>query len=168
MLIEKRPATVGCGRRVLGSCRASILVMAVGFFASGCDTATETFTRAAIKGSVTLDDQPLDGASIRFIPIDDTIGPKTEFPIVQGEFSATRTQGPPIGNHRVEIDWVDQAWQHDDEQALEKLSQSPRAKISRPTLPDRYHQRSTLTATVDAADDDAVQRLTFPLTSRTR
>lgn len=148
--------------------RRFLLVTAASVMISGCDDHTETFTRAAIRGSVTLDDQPLDGASIRFIPIDNTIGPKTEFPIVQGEFSATRTQGPPIGNHRVEIDWVDQAWQHDDEQALEKLRQSPRTKISRPTLPDRYHHRSTLTATIGAADDDAVHRLTFPLTSRTR
>lgn len=168
MRIKKRPGQFGCGGSKRIARRRFLLAITASAMISGCDDNAETFTRAAINGSVTLDDQPLDGASIRFIPLDNTIGPKTEFAIVQGEFSATRKQGPPIGGHRIEIDWVDQQWQHDDEQAVEKLRQSPRTKISRPTLPDRYHRRSTLTATVEAADDDAGQRFTFPLTSRTR
>jgi len=138
------------------------------FFASGCDTATESFTRAAIQVSVTLDDQPLDNATIRFIPIDQTTGPKTEYLITQGESSTDRTLGPPVGRHRVEINVVDQEWQHDDEQVLERLRQLPQTKISRPTLPDHYHKSSTLTAKIDASADEAFQKLTFPLSSRTQ
>jgi len=168
MLIRKCHVAVGCDRRQLISTCSLISMIAACLFGSGCDSPSESFTRAEIKGSVKLDDQPLDNATIRFIPIDNTIGPKTEFPITQGEFASDQTKGPPIGMHRVEINFVDQEWQHDDEQAIEKLQQSPRTKISRPTLPDRYHKLSTLTAIVEASVDDTVQILTFPLSSRTR
>jgi hypothetical protein len=133
---------------------------------SGCGGPAEPFTRAAIKGTVTLDDQPLDSATIRFIPTGETVGPKTEFPVNQGEFAADQSIGPPIGDHRVEIDLIDQQWQHDDEQAIEKLQQSPQKKISRAILPDRYHKMSSLTATIESATDESAQTLTFPLTSR--
>lgn len=94
------------------------------------------------------------------------MGPKTEFPISQGEFLADQSIGPPVGDHRVEINLIDEQWQHDDEQAIEKLQQSPQKKISRAVLPDRYHKMSSLTATIQAAADDEAQTLIFPLTNR--
>lgn len=154
------------GRSGVNSNRWILLFVSLGLTVSGCGGTTETFTRAAIKGTVTLDDQPLDNATIRFIPTGSTVGPKTEFPISQGEFLADQSIGPPVGDHRVEIDLIDEQWQHDDEQAIEKLQQSPQKKISRAVLPDRYHKMSSLTATIESAADDEAQTLTFPLTSR--
>jgi hypothetical protein len=113
-----------------------------------------------------LDDKPLESATIRFIPTGNTVGPKTEFPITNGEFAAGQSNGPPVGGHRVEINFVDEQWQHDDEQAIEELRKTPRKRVSRLALPDRYHKASTLTATVDDSQDDSPQSLTFPLTSR--
>ncbi|HBJ35750.1 MAG TPA: hypothetical protein DDZ51_13595 [Planctomycetaceae bacterium] len=150
----------------LGPFRSLLLLASLGCAASGCGGPAESFTRAAVKGTVTLDNQPLDSATIRFVPTGDTVGPKTEFPISQGQFLASQSFGPPIGDHRVEIDVIDQQWQHDDEQAIEKLQQSPRKKISRAVLPDRYHKMSSLTATIEPTSDENAQILTFPLTSR--
>jgi len=134
----------------------------------GCSGAPETFTRVAVTGMVTLDDQPIDGAMIRFIPLGATAGPKTAFEIRQGKFEVNATHGPPVGSHRVEIQWIDNQWQHDDEQTLEKLRQTRGAKIQRPSLPDRYHINSTLTARLEVPSDGTAQELTFPLSTRTR
>lgn len=157
---------IRCGRCGMAIPFNVLFVVAVCFIIPGCDGTSESFTRSAIKGTVTLDNQPLDSATIRFVPTGNTDGPKTEFSISNGEFSAGQSNGPPVGNHRVEIDLVDDQWQHDDEQAIEKLRKSPRKKISRPTLPDRYHKLSTLTATIDPSQEDSPQVLTFPLTTR--
>jgi len=134
----------------------------------GCTDTSETFTRVAVMGTVTLDDQPLDSATIRFIPLGTTVGPKTAFDIHQGRFEADATLGPPIGSHRVEIQWVDDQWQPDDEQAFERLRQTRGAKIQRPSLPDRYHTHSTLTAMLEVPNDGSAQELTFPLSTRTQ
>jgi hypothetical protein len=166
MLSSKRLSLIGLGHNGSSSVRCLTLVGILCWGVSGCGGPEEPFTRAAIKGTVTLDDKPLDSATIRFIPTGNTVGPKTEFPVNQGEFAADQSIGPPVGDHRVEIDVIDQQWQHDDEQAIAELQQSPGKKISRATLPDRYHKASSLTATIEASPNDSAQVLTFPLSSR--
>jgi hypothetical protein len=135
-------------------------------FVCGCDGPPEAFTRGAVQGTVTLDGQPLNSAIIRFVPTGSTVGPKTEFPVNEGEFTAVKSLGPPVGAHRVEIDLIDQQWQIDDEEAIAKLQKSPRTRITRPTLPERYHRSSTLTATIEDTPKGEVQTLTFPLSTR--
>ncbi len=135
----------------------------------GCEQPSEPFTRVSVEGVVTLDDQPLDQAMIRFIPIGSTAGPKTMFPIREGRFTASAIDGPPVGTHRVKIDLIAEGeFAHDDEQALQTLTQSPRRTITRPRLPDIYHLNSTLTATLESTDEGEPQRLSFPLSSRPR
>jgi hypothetical protein len=135
-------------------------------FVSGCDGPPETFTRGAVQGTVTLDGQPLNSAIIRFVPTGNTVGPKTEFAVNEGEFAAVKSLGPPVGTHRVEIDLIDRQWQPDDEEAIAKLQQSPRTRITRPTLPERYHKSSVLVATIEDTPKGEVQTLTFPLSTR--
>jgi len=138
----------------------------------GCDSPAEPFTRVAIDGTVTLDEQPLDSAVIRFIPTGSTQGPKTSFEIRQGRFVADRQIGPPVGSHRVEIEAVDPRWRHDDEEAIDQLIQSRTRDIKRTRLPDSYHTNSSLTATLATpppdSGGDAPQTLTFTLSSRLR
>ena len=136
----------------------------------GCGRPEEPFRRVAIEGSVTLDSRPLESASVRFVPIGTTSGPKTSFDVRDGRFVACARTGPPVGTHRVEIESVDPAWRHDDEEAVERLRQARARKITRERLPDRYHPHSALTVTLTAPESnsarDSPQVLTFDLSSR--
>jgi hypothetical protein len=136
----------------------------------GCGRPDEPFTRVAIDGSVTLDSRPLESASIRFVPTGTTSGPKTSFDVRDGRFVACTRTGPPVGTHRVEIESVDPAWWHDDEEAVERLRKARAGRITRERLPDRYHTHSSLTVTLTEPDPnsagDSPQILTFDLSSR--
>jgi hypothetical protein len=154
-------------RLILGLLSITLAITVV-----GCDSSAEPFTRVAVDGNVTLDEQPLDSAVIRFIPTGSTQGPKTSFEIRQGRFVADRDTGPPVGSHRVEIEAVDPQWRHDDEAAIEQLTRSRTRNIKRVRLPDAYHTNSSLTATLATpptdSGGDAPQSLTFTLSSRLR
>jgi hypothetical protein len=159
-----QPGRLAIRSRWLGPAIAALAILGV-----GCEQPSEPFTRVSVEGSVTLDDQPLDEATIRFIPTGSTAGPMTMFPIREGRFTASASDGPPVGTHRVEINLAaEEEFAHDDEQALQRLAQSPRRTISRPRLPDVYHLRSRLTATLEDTDNGAAQTLSFPLSSRPR
>lgn len=136
----------------------------------GCDQPAEPFFRVAIDGTVSLDEQPLDSAVIRFIPTGSTSGPKTSFEVRQGRFAASRENGPPVGTHRVEVEAVDPRWRHDDEEAVQRLTRSRTRKIERTRLPDAYRTNSLLTATFATpppdSGDDSPQTLSFALSSR--
>lgn len=136
----------------------------------GCDQPAEPFFRVAIEGTVSLDQQPLDSAVIRFIPTGSTSGPKTSFEVRQGRFAASRENGPPVGTHRVEVEAVDPRWRHDDEEAVQRLTRSRTRKIERIRLPDAYRTNSLLTATFATpppdSGDDSPQTLAFALSSR--
>lgn len=136
----------------------------------GCDQPAEPFSRVAIDGTVSLDEQPLDSAVIRFIPTGSTSGPKTSFEVRQGRFAASRENGPPVGTHRVEVEAIDPRWRHDDEEAVQRLTRSRTRKIERTRLPNAYRTNSLLTATFATpppdSDDDSPQTLAFALSSR--
>jgi len=138
----------------------------------GCGHPDEPFTRVAIDGTVLLDDRPLDSAVIRFVPTGTTSGPKTSFEVREGRFASGVHDGPPVGTHRVEIESIDPEWRHDDEEAVDRLRQSRSTKITRERLPDRYHIRSSLSATLTApqpdADSGSSQTLEFHLSGRSR
>lgn len=59
--------------------------------------------RAAVKGRVTLDGQPLAAGAIYFVPVGQTKGPLAAARIVDGEYSLSRVEGPVVGRVRVEI-----------------------------------------------------------------
>lgn len=159
-------------RRFAPRVMLGILSISLSITVVGCDSPAEPFTRVAVHGTVTLDEQPLDSAMIRFIPTGSTQGPKTSFAIRQGRFVAGREIGPPVGSHRVEIEAVDPQWRHDDEAAIEQLTQSRTRHINRARLPDSYHINSLLTATLATPPPDSggnvPQSLTFTLSSRLR
>ncbi len=69
--------------------------------AAGCGASGPP--RAAVKGRVTLDGQPLAAGAIHFVPVGQTKGPLAAARIVNGEYSLSRAEGPVVGRVRVEI-----------------------------------------------------------------
>jgi hypothetical protein len=69
---------------------------------SGCQPADE-WNRAAVKGTVTLDGQPLPTGQITFFPAGDTTGPAAGGEIAAGQFSLDAREGPVVGRNRIEI-----------------------------------------------------------------
>lgn len=97
LLTGQPPARRLAGRPVTVAVLAAALLAAlVGCGASGPP-------RAAVKGRVTLDGQPLTEGSIHFVPVGQTKGPLAAARIVNGEYSLSRADGPVVGRVRVEI-----------------------------------------------------------------
>ena len=71
--------------------------------ASGCASASyEGATRAAVKGSVTLDGNPLAYGTIAFAPVDDE-GRRASGLIQSGSYSIAEKNGPNLGKYKVAI-----------------------------------------------------------------
>lgn len=119
--------------------------------------------RAAVNGTVLLDDVPLPTGIIRFVPKDETPGPKLSDPITGGEFTLPAELGPWVGTHRVEIESTDLGGlAPDDETAVVRLQAQGIKRIERIEIPPSYNRRSTLEATILA---DQENELEFKLTS---
>lgn len=80
---------------VLGCC--GILALA------GCGEGPVGGPRAAVRGEVTLDGQPLEQGSIMFLPAAGTSGQVTGGPILAGRYSIPAEEGVAVGVNRVEI-----------------------------------------------------------------
>ncbi len=160
------------GERVTGlrakTTRSLLAVLLLTY--TGCSAEPqESFTRVPIEGTVTLDQVPLDEAIIRFIPTGQTPGPKTMFPIHEGKFAAATEQAPAAGRHRVEIERVVEGeFAHDDEQALLRPRVKPRTGHLPAKLPEKYHNKSVLTAELSPTADGSPQTLEFSLSSSGR
>jgi hypothetical protein len=99
-------------------------------------------TRFPLKGKVTFNGQPLDGATISFIPQDENARPAGG-PIVNGEYSVRAEQGGNKGNYRVEIRWLTPTGKkrHDDDTGEE-------VDIVEEALPRKFNDASELKADV--------------------
>src|SRR5207244_11412955 len=70
------------------------------FVAAGCSS------RAAVEGTITLDNEPVDGGVISFFPDGGASkGDQGRADIVDGKYSIGSGSGPPPGKYRVEIIW---------------------------------------------------------------
>src|SRR5436190_2161724 len=110
---------------------ASFLLLVV--FLTGCNQGPP---KGTVKGTVTLDGQPVDGGVITFVPSDGNSQPEA-VPINAGEYSVTM----PLGEKRVEIYWAPSGGQVGDTatQGREQIVQR---------VPAKYNAQSTLTHTV--------------------
>jgi hypothetical protein len=111
----------------------------------GCDHGPPQGT---VKGTVTLDGQPVDGGVITFVPADGNSQPEA-VPITAGEYTVTM----PLGEKRVEIYWAPSGGQSAD-----TASQGREQIVQR--IPAKYNAQSTLTHTVVKGE----ARKDFPLT----
>jgi len=120
--------------------------------------------RAAVKGTVTLDGQPLAKGVVNFVPQGETEGPMTTAPVEDGSYSLPEESGPLVGTHRVEIESRDLGGMApDDEQAIQKLRQQGVKRLKVVKIPVAYNKRSQLTATVEA---DTENQFDFQLSSK--
>ncbi|NQV27258.1 MAG: hypothetical protein HQ518_23160 [Rhodopirellula sp.] len=112
---------------------------------------------------MTLDGTPLTKGTVRFIPINDTSGPKSSVTVVDGQFAVDAGFGPVVGEHRVEIESTDDGgFPLDDESAFERLQESGIQQIDVVRVPSIYNEHSTLTAEVGAGK---LNEFTFVLTT---
>lgn len=114
--------------------------------------------RAAVEGTVTLDNQPLQEGIIRFVPTSGTTGPKTSVVVTDGRFSVDAENGPIVGIHRIEIESTDDGgFALDNEQALDQLHASGMRRIEVVQIPTQYNRNSTLTENVTAEGPNQFQ-----------
>lgn len=132
--------------------------------AIGCGSGGEGPPRAAVEGSVTLDDVPLKEGVVRFVPTGDTGGPKTTVPISEGQFKIDSASGPVVGEHRIEIESTDDGgYAMDDEQAIKQLREQGIKTIEVIRVPPKYNKRSQLVESVAA---DGPNTYSFELSSK--
>jgi len=114
---------------------------------AGCDQGPP---KGTVKGSVTLDGQPVDGGVITFIPADGNSQPEA-VTIAGGQYTVTM----PLGEKRVEIYWAPSGGEAADtaNQGREQIVQK---------IPTKYNSQSTLKHTV--VKGEAHQD--FPLSSK--
>lgn len=130
---------------------------------SGCGASNQEFSRAAVRGIVKLDGDPLPEGVIRFIPTDDNKGPQASVTIHHGIFSIGEDFGPVVGTNRIEIISTDDGgFAPDDEQAIEKMKAAGIKRIKVVKVPPQYNRRSTLTKSITA---EGKNDLVFELTS---
>lgn len=101
--------------------------------------------RVVVSGTITFGGAPVEKGQIRFIP---TNGPVVIDPIDAGSYTTDKTDGVPLGVHRIEITGYDG----------EEYANAPTGPGSPPVkqlLPEKYNRQSELTATIDANSGDA-------------
>lgn len=130
--------------RLASACSVCLAFVAL----AGCGSSNE-FPRAAVRGMVLLDGEPLPEGIIRFVPTGATKGPKSFAEIRVGMFKVDEQYGPIVGTHRIEIISTDDGgFPDDDEEAFKRMQEQGITKIDKITVPAAYNKRSQLTESV--------------------
>ena len=147
---------------------ARIAAVAAVLIASwGCGNG-DGLARQAISGKVTLDNQPLDAATITFTPTG--MGPAPTSGVTKlsnGSFALGKSEGLVPGKYRVSISLSKEvpvkpsSKQETDSVTGEVIA--PPTSTLKETLPDRYNSRSELSADITQAGPND---FTFTLTSK--
>lgn len=120
----------------------------------GCGGGEAGPPRAAVEGVVTLDGQKLAVGVVKFIPTatGKNVGPAVLATVKDGAFQLSRSEGPVVGKHRIEIESTGHyGFDIDDEQAYAKAFQEKKGKALPPNpIPEIYNSKSTLTEEVKA------------------
>jgi hypothetical protein len=89
-----------------GTFRLTRHLPALGTALLTCGLVAGCGNRASVHGTVTLDEQPVNGGRIFFLPEGDPAGrPAVQATIEQGKYALPASKGPELGRHRVEIVW---------------------------------------------------------------
>jgi hypothetical protein len=97
--------------------------------------------QTSVEGDVTYDGQPIGIGRILFVP-EDPKAIKRGGRFEGGHYQLEPPEGPPPGNHRVEINWLKptgKTYRNEFNDELSRLEEG---------LPDKYHKQSTLKATI--------------------
>jgi hypothetical protein len=99
---------------------------------------------ASIEGSVTLDNEPVDGGVILFFPPGKADAARAD--IVNGKYTVEAGKGPPPGKYRVEIVW----YKKTGKQVVSKNDPPHKEDETIPMIPKKYNEQSTLSAEITA------------------
>lgn len=111
-------------------------------------------------GAVTLDSQPLDNGTIRFIPIGDK-GVLGSAEIAAGKYVIPAEKGLSPGNYKVQISSADQ----NSVRVAQPLQMGDSPPPFKERIPEKYNIRSELTVEVKS---DGGNVFDFDLSSRAR
>jgi len=111
----------------------------------GCGGVSDAPDRRVVKGSVTLNGKPLEGAVIRFRPLPE--GPIAAGKVINGMYEITNKGGVPLGKHRVEIKGTPILPDDLEGKSLGEIDAATKPAIP---IPEKYHSKSELEATVEA------------------
>ncbi|MCA9188274.1 MAG: hypothetical protein R3E01_26620 [Pirellulaceae bacterium] len=122
----------------------------------GCGTpAAETFE---VRGSVALDDKPLESGTVLLVPISNgATGGRAD--VKNGEFAISAESGPTAGTYRVEIT----AYKSTGRTLPDNDFPDRTVEETRQYLPARYNVRSQLTLEIPVSEESAAE---FALQSR--
>ena len=129
---------------------ASYAVLAMSMvLMTGCG-GSPAANRAAVRGKVTLDGEPVNGGRISFIPTGQ--GPQSGTVIKDGTYEISQDLGVAIGENRVEIRWAKETGRT----VLNPFGDASMGKIAeaKEVMPPRYHETSELKASVKEGDNE--------------
>jgi len=104
---------------------------------SGCGA-----RQTSVEGDVTYDGQPIGVGRILFLP-ENAKAIKRGGRFENGHYKLSAPEGPPVGNHKVEIHWLKPTGKKYRNEFGEELD------VLEEGLPEKFHANSTLTATVN-------------------
>lgn len=102
--------------------------------------------RYALEGEVTVNDEPLDGAMIAFLP--NSGGRPAGGPILGGKYSVPAGQGANQGSYRVEIRWLKPTGKQRKDDDTGGM-----VDIVKEALPPRYNDKTELKAEVGSGEN---------------
>ena len=97
--------------------------------------------QTTVEGDVTYDGQPVGVGRILFRP-ENPKATKRGGRFENGHYRLAPPEGPPVGNHKVEIHWLKptgKKYRNEFQEELDVLAEG---------LPEKYNDKTTLTATV--------------------
>ncbi|MDB5306121.1 MAG: hypothetical protein JWO38_323 [Gemmataceae bacterium] len=122
--------------------RAAAVALATGLLVAAGGCGNGGGGRAAVRGKVTLDGQPVEAGLISFVPAEGTKGPSAGAAVSQGEYEVQGDNLPVPGAYRVEI-----KAQKKTGKKVPVGSPAPPGTMAEETveaIPARYNTRSTL------------------------
>jgi hypothetical protein len=147
----------------LAATLAALSALAIALFgATGCGG--DGLNRAPITGEVTIGGQPLASGRILFLPVAPNEGPTVSAPIVAGQYTLSRQDGPIVGQNRVEVEAiVDLGFAIDDEAAYAQRGGRP---LPPNPVPADFNRNSKLTVEVKQGEDNTFN-VTIPVAAQT-
>jgi hypothetical protein len=129
---------------------SGLVVIVVAVVGSGCSSRSG---RAAVRGTVNVNSQPLEAGDISFVPLSPDQGLSAGAPIVQGAYNIRADKGPLPGEYKVQI----HAFRGTGKKTWDGMgdptapaSQKRYVEEMEPYIPARYNDATELKATVVA------------------
>jgi hypothetical protein len=105
--------------------------------------------RAAVRGKVTLDGQPLEMGRINFFPDGENKGPAAGAVILNGSYSVPARNGVVVGKNRVEIHGTRKT----GKKIISAMSGQPIDEVGNP-VPAKYNTKSELIRDVKPGSEE--------------